>query len=190
MYEIAAGHSAKGFIEAMEKFASTAGLLPEQVWDEVDREELHLHLGKPTGSAMPLAWAHAEYVKLLRSSSDKRVFDLIPPVSDRYIRNRSRCKDIEIWKPNRQPRAVRRGFIFRIQAPSLFRLHWTSIEWKETNDSQSTQTALGIEYVDIPVSSSQETPIRFTFYWTDENRWEGRDYEVSVVRNMSNMTIM
>ncbi|MDG6922355.1 MAG: glucan 1,4-alpha-glucosidase, partial [Nitrososphaerota archaeon] len=159
------------------------------VWDEEDREDLHLLLGKPTGSAMPLAWAHAEYIKLLRSSLDKKVFDVIPAVSDRYIRNRSKCKDIELWKPNRQPRAVRRGFIFRVQAPSSFRLHWTSNEWKQTNDTLSTQTALAIKYVDIPVLPSQESPIRFTFYWTNENRWEGRDYEVSVVSNMPNMAI-
>ncbi|KAJ8135882.1 hypothetical protein OY671_010905, partial [Metschnikowia pulcherrima] len=43
------------------------GPLPEQVWDEDDNSEYHLYKGRPTGSAMPLAWAHAEYIKLLRS---------------------------------------------------------------------------------------------------------------------------
>ena len=180
MYEIAAGHNPKQFIETMEKFATTTGLLPEQVWDEEDRKELHLHLGKPTGSAMPLVWAHAEYIKLLRSSSDRKVFDLIPAVADRYIDERSKCKDIEIWKPNRQPGSVKRRCILRVQAPFSFRLHWTRDEWREAEDTQSTETALGIEFVDISVPQSQETPIRFTFYQTEGNRWEGRDYVVSV----------
>ena len=38
---------------------------------------------------MPLAWAHAEYIKLVRSAADGQVFDLIPEVADRY-RNRRR----------------------------------------------------------------------------------------------------
>ena len=42
-----------------------------------------MHLGRPTGSAMPLAWAHAEYIKLVRLAADGRVFDLIPEVADR-----------------------------------------------------------------------------------------------------------
>ena len=44
-----------------------------------------MFLGRPTGSAMPLMWAHAEYIKLLRSVSDGHVFDLIPEVASRYL---------------------------------------------------------------------------------------------------------
>jgi glucoamylase len=69
----------------MEGFSSPAGLLPEQVWDEKDWPEVYMFLGQPTGSAMPLMWAHAENIKLLRSVSDDRVFDLVPEVSDRYL---------------------------------------------------------------------------------------------------------
>jgi len=55
--ELAAGHDPIPFIRAMEGFASSTGLLPEQVWDEPDRPDLHMFLGRPTGSAMPLMWA-------------------------------------------------------------------------------------------------------------------------------------
>ena len=41
-------------------------------------------LGRPSGSAMPLAWAHAEYIKLLRSRQDGEVFDRVGPVWSRY----------------------------------------------------------------------------------------------------------
>ena len=44
-----------------------------------------MRLGEPTGSAMPLMWAHAEYVKLLRSAADGKVFDQIPEVAERYL---------------------------------------------------------------------------------------------------------
>jgi glucoamylase len=52
----------------------------------------YMFLGRPTGSAMPLMWAHAEYVKLLRSASDGQVFDLIPEVASRYLGNRKACQ--------------------------------------------------------------------------------------------------
>ncbi|MCZ7574508.1 MAG: hypothetical protein M5U01_38655 [Ardenticatenaceae bacterium] len=45
---------------------------------------------------------------------------------------------------------------------------------------RSTATGLGIEFVDISVAPEQRTPVRFTFRWVEENRWEGRDYGVTV----------
>ena len=42
-------------------------MIPEQVWDADPIPERRLCPGRPSGSAMPLAWAHAEYVKLLVS---------------------------------------------------------------------------------------------------------------------------
>jgi len=179
-YELAAGRDAKPFIRAMEAFASPTGLLPEQVWDEADQPEIHMFLGKPTGAAMPLMWAHAEYIKLLRSVSDGRVFDLIPEVRDRYLGHRKGCQLLEIWKPNRQVKSVKRGHILRIQMRAPFRLHWSSSEWRDVQDTPSQVTALGIEFVDIPVPRRRQAPIRFTFFWTTSERWEGRDYIVTV----------
>ncbi|MBI1872776.1 MAG: glucan 1,4-alpha-glucosidase, partial [Acidobacteria bacterium] len=180
-YELALGRDIRSLIRAIEGFASPTGLLPEQIWDQADRPDIHMYLGKPTGAAMPLMWAHAEYIKLLRSIRDGEVFDQIPNVAKRYRAARRKCRPLEIWKPNRQARAVRRGHTLRIQAPAAFRLHWTRDEWQDVTDTTSSPTALGIEFVDIPVSSSQQAPIRFTFFWTRANRWEGRDYDVAVV---------
>ncbi|MBI3264829.1 MAG: glucan 1,4-alpha-glucosidase, partial [Acidobacteria bacterium] len=172
-YELAAGRDVGSLVRALEGFASPTGLLPEQIWDHADRPDLHVSLGKPTGAAMPLMWAHAEYIKLLRSIRDRKVFDQIPNVAKRYRAARRKCRALEIWKPNRQPRTVRRGHTLRIQAPAAFRLHWTRDEWQDVTDTTSSPTALGIEFVDIHVSSSQQAPIRFTFFWTRANRWEG-----------------
>lgn len=179
-YELAAGHDVKPFIRAMEGFGSVTGLLPEQVWDEPDRLEIHMRLGRPTGSAMPLMWAHAEYVKLLRSAIDGKVFDLIPEVASRYLGNRKDNHLLEIWKPNRQAARVKRGYTLRIQVPAPFRLHWSADEWQNAQDTPSSPTALGIEFVDIPVTAAQQAPIRFTFFWTSSGRWEGHDYAVAV----------
>ena len=179
-YELAAGHDVKPLIRAMEGFGSTTGLLPEQVWDQPDRPEIYMYLGRPTGSAMPLMWAHAEYVKLLRSVSDGKVFDLIPEVADRYLGGRQGHPLFEVWKPNRQVSRVKKGATLRIQMPAPFRLHWSDDEWHSAKDTPSSPTALGIEFVDIAILRMQVKPVRFTFFWTASNRWEGREYAVNI----------
>jgi glucoamylase len=179
-FELAAGRDPGPYIRTMERFASSGGLLPEQVWDEPDRKEAHMKFGASTGSAMPLMWAHGEYVKLLRSVHDGRAFDLIPEVARRYIEDRSRCRKLEIWKANRQVSTMRSGYTLRIQAPGAFRLHWSPDDWKTAEDTQSTRTSLGVEYVDLDGPTTENMPIRFTFYWTEDNRWEGRDYQVAL----------
>ncbi len=178
-YELAVGRPVEPFIGALEGFAHGIGLLPEQIWDEADLPEHHLYLGRPTGAAMPLMWAHAEYMKLLRSTFDRAVFDFLPEVADRYLKRGDR-KSIEVWKPNRRPRTVKRGLTLRIQAPAAFRLHWSSDEWRTVANTPSAETGLGIEFVDIPVLPAFHAPIRFTFFWTATSRWEGRDYAVAI----------
>ena len=124
-------------------------------------------------------WAHAEYIKLVRSAADGQVFDLISEVADRY-RNRRTAPPLEIWKFNRQVRSLPAGGTLRIQAASPFRLHWTCDEWKQAHDTDSTPIGTGHEYVDIRVPAAQKAPVRFTFFWTTAEHWEGRDFQVGV----------
>jgi glucoamylase len=175
-YELAARHDVSVFIRAMERFASPTGMLPEQIWDEADRPEVHMYFGRPTGAAMPLMWAHAEYIKLLRSVHDGVVFDLVPEVAQRY-RSGERRQPIEIWKPNRHAPSVAPGSVLRILTRAPFRLVWSADDWQTTHDTPSSST-VGFEYVDIGVAADQRAPIRFTFFWTADQRWEGRNYEV------------
>jgi glucoamylase len=178
-YEFAAGRKVKDLIRAIESFAAKGGMLPEQIWDEADRPDLRLYFGKPTGAVMPLMWAQAEYMKLLRSVWDEAVFDRIPAVADRYSNNKRR-KGLEVWKFNRQVRSVAAGHTLRIQASSSFRLRWTLDEWATPKDGVALSTELGIHYLDIPVPRAQRAPVRFTFYWTDGDRWEGKNFAVAI----------
>jgi len=182
-YELAAGRSAESYIQAMEQLASPTGLLPEQVWDAPDRPEAFMFRGKPTGSAMPLLWAHAEYIKLLRSVADGRVYDLIPEVNQRYVTNRVKREPIEVWKPDRRLRFMPKGSILRIHGHERFRLRWSNDNWHSQHDIESTANALQIDFVDLPApvsSSDKNTSVHFTFFWLNSNRWEGRDYQVDL----------
>jgi glucoamylase len=149
------------------------------VWDEPDRPGQSRRFGQCAGAAMPLMWAHAEYIKLLRSARDGQVFDRIPIVAERYL-NKCGRKDLEVWKPTRRVRAMSAGEILRIQAEGPLRLRWTCDEWQTFQDSPSIDTGLGAHFVDIRVASQQTAAVRFTFLWTETQRWEGRNYEVEV----------
>ncbi|MBD2609797.1 MAG: glycoside hydrolase family 15 protein [Nostoc sp. ZfuVER08] len=179
-YELAVGGDVKTYIKAMEGFASDTCLLPEQIWDETDKPDAYMYLGKPTGSAMPLMWPHAEYIKLLRSTDDGRVFDFIPEVANRYLGKRNQCKSLEIWKFNRQINKVKRDYTLRIQALAAFQLHWSQDNWQTIKDTPATSTKLGVHFVDISVYNAQQL-ISFTFFWIESNKWEKRDYHVVVV---------
>lgn len=74
------------YVRGMERFANAGLLLPEQVWDGVGAPTRHNEArGEGTNSATPLAWTHAEYLKLLRSLADRAVWDRYAPVEKRFI---------------------------------------------------------------------------------------------------------
>jgi glucoamylase len=97
--ELAAGRpdEAKKLLAAMESFANETGLIPEQVWDSPDIPERELHFGRPSGSAMPLVWAHAEHLKLRRSLRDGRVFDLPSQTVQRYLMEKT-TSPRKVWR--------------------------------------------------------------------------------------------
>ncbi|MEX0300181.1 MAG: glucan 1,4-alpha-glucosidase, partial [Kordiimonas sp.] len=75
------------YVAAMEHFANEGLMLPEQVWDGVGENSPNQYKkGEGTNSATPLAWTHAEYVKLVRSLSDEAVWDNYSIVTERYAK--------------------------------------------------------------------------------------------------------
>ena len=174
-YELACGRDVSDLVRALERFASKGGMLPEQVWDDAGASTPGACPGRPTGSAMPLMWAHAEYVKLLRSIHDDRVFDLIEPVAARYRGGKGR-RDLEVWKPNRQVRTVSPGQVLRVQAPTAFHLEWSLDGGTTRTRTASTTTTIGVGFADIVVPPNQQAPVRFLM----RADGEARDYEVGI----------
>lgn len=73
------------YVRAMEHFANDSLMLPEQVWDGIaDVPVSRFTIGEGTNSATPLAWPHAEYIKLVRSYRDKANFSRFQVVANRY----------------------------------------------------------------------------------------------------------
>ena len=182
-YEFAAGRDVTPYLRALEQFSNEVGLLPEQVWDEADRPRQRFQFGKPTGSAMPLMWAHAEYLKLLRSKHDGRVFDRNPLVAARYADNDRGRRNLEIWKFNRQIKSMFGGRTLRVVAVTPFRLRITIDDWANATDFESKTTNFGLHWVDVDTHPNQRGPCVFTFLWTDTDKWEGTDFRVDVIED-------
>lgn len=182
-YELAAGRDVKPLIAAMERFASTGGMLPEQIWDAPDKDGLVL--GGPAGSAMPLVWAHSEYLKLLRSAADGRVFDRIDVVEKRYGSSRGKgktslCK-IDVFKMRRPIRSIESGKTLRITAQQPFRVVWTADDWQTKQTAESANMGFAGNFADLPpTGKGQSGKLSFTLFWVEENRWEGRNFDVEI----------
>jgi glucoamylase len=177
-YELALGHDPAPFLRALERLATSTGLLPEQVWDQPDRPAQHLFFGKPTESATPLAWAHAEYITLLRSAADGHVFDLIPEVAERYRGAHRPHRPLEVWRFNRQPAFVAPNETIRVIADRPFRLHASDDGWRTVADLDSLDSGLDLHFVDLAPLGAPGRNWRFTFFWPLDDRWEGRDFSV------------
>jgi glucoamylase len=75
------------YVKAMELFANQGMMLPEQVWDGVGNNSIYSYqMGEGTNSATPLAWSHAEYIKLLRSITDGNTWDKNASTEKRYTK--------------------------------------------------------------------------------------------------------
>lgn len=179
-YELAADRDVREYIEAMECFANTGAMLPEQVWDTADIPEQQMYCGRPTGSAMPLVWAHAEYVKLLRSARDRAVIDLIEPVYRRYV-VQGVTSPLQVWMFNHKLRAAQAARPLRIEALAPARLHWSANSWATVEDVELPDEGLGIYAHEFaPGTLVAGEVLKFTFYWTQAGRWEGRDFDIAV----------
>ncbi len=182
-YELAAGGDVKPLLKAMENFSSIGGMLPEQVWDYKDMPEEGMYCGRSAGSAQPLVWAHAEYLKLLRSIADGQVFDRISVVAERYgvpTDQRKFKSRMEIFRVNRPITAMTQGGTLRVTDSSRFQVVWTLDDWATTNRTDSRQVGSPGSYADICIAPEAAGSLRFTLHWPAEQRWLGHDYEVTI----------
>ena len=180
-YELAAGRpqAAELLLKVMELSTEGGRLIPEQAWDSGDIPALELFRGKPTGSACPLVWAHSEYVKLRRSLRDGKIFDQPPQTLQRYQVEKQKAAYFE-WRFNNKCRSMPRGKKLRIVLPLPARVHWSFDGWQTAQDTNS-RDPLGMYVADLPgdqLTTGRE--IVFTFYWENEQRWEGVNYSVAV----------
>lgn len=85
-YEIARGQNAERYLAAMEQFANAGGMIPEQVWDQADPTESGFVFGSGTGSATPLAWSMAQFLRLVVCEEEKRIVEMPSIVAEHFVK--------------------------------------------------------------------------------------------------------
>jgi glucoamylase len=182
-FELAAGQNVSARIHALERFSSIGGMLPEQVWDYADLPSEGMYFGRSAGSAQPLVWAHAEYLKLLRSVADGKVFDRISVVERRYAvakDKRTFQSRLEVFQVTRPISAVVQGGMLRIMDAARFSVTYTTDNWATQTCLEARVVGRPGAYADIPVGTDQTGSIIFTLFWPEENRWLGHNYEINI----------
>jgi len=93
-YEIAAGDidSARKRLATMAGFANAGLMIPEQVWDRNESPVPDLRFGQGTGSATPLAWSMAQFIRLAMSIEQRRNVETPRVVWERYVGLRTKTQ--------------------------------------------------------------------------------------------------
>ena len=181
-YALAAGRraEAEALLATIEAQTSPGGLIPEQVWDGPPIPSRELAPGEPSGSAMPLVWAHAEYVKLLRSLADGAVFDMPPHAARRYVhgKRKARCRP---WREDCPVAAIPPGRALRLDLTQAAIVLYTRDDWRTQAEVETNDAGLGLFVAEIS-TEGMGVGQRVVFTWRDRatGAWCGRNFEVAI----------
>jgi glucoamylase len=87
-YDIARGDlpAARKRLDAMTAFANEGGMIPEQVWDRSDSPGPEIRFGEGTGSATPLAWSMAQFIRLAINIKQRHNIETPAVTAARYLK--------------------------------------------------------------------------------------------------------
>lgn len=178
-YAVSAGKDAKPYLDAMTRMTGPGGLLPEQIWDSAPIPGHGLEPGKPSGSAMPLVWAHGEFLKLLAADTNGRPAELLDAVETRYAGKVPKAAQWH-WREDSPFAELPSGRTLLIEAGEPFRLRYGFDGWSQPKDTDSVPTQFGLHGVKL-TSADIGTAKRldFTFFYPGRNAWRGANFTVS-----------
>jgi glucoamylase len=179
-YELVAGNDPLPYLKAMAAMTGPAGMIPEQVWDNTALPAQHLFPGQPSGSAMPLAWAHAEFIKLMVSRRIGYPLDRPEAVWTRYGGRHIATKHA-IWCLHAPIDKIEHGTALIIALPRAARIHWGVNGWQNITDNETADTGLGIHSFELDIAVlSQARRTDFAFQWLDTGEWAHDDFHVTI----------
>lgn len=174
------GEGATSYLDAMCAMTGRGGLIPEQIWDAPPIPSKGLHPGKPSGSAMPLVWAHAEFLKLLRATERGRPIELLDAVEARWGVRRPTAHTWH-WRAEAPFRTLPRGRELLVEGDEPFVLHVGFDGWDAPRDLESTPLGLGMHGVRLPSGLlAGRRRLDFTRFFRVRQAWEGADRVVDL----------
>ncbi len=176
-YAIGHGEDPLPYLRAMAASTGRGHLIPEQVWDTDAIAQRRLFPGSPSGSAMPLVWAHAEFLKLHSAAVHGVAFDRIAAVAERYATERN----TGVAHIRDEPRIVTSATTLVIRWSGPFLLHIGTNGWTSPRDLTSKPSAFGLHEVRVERSAFAEaSTLEFTRQHLDTLEWEGHDHVVTL----------
>jgi len=137
-----------------------------------------------------LVWAHAEYIKLLRSLRDGKVFDMPIESAQRY-REKNVISPFSSWRFNNKSRFILEGKILRIEVLAKALIHWSEDGWQSIHDQETLDSGLGVYYADLPTNKLHEgSKVVFTFFWYEVSRWEGINFEIEITPKEKKLSLL
>lgn len=124
-------------------------MLPEQVWDSGPIAGQSFRIGRPTGSAMPLAWAHAEFIKLMVSRQRGEIVDCPRIVFERY-HDAPRTSHVSVWSECAPLTQFKVGTDLRINFAAVGTLSWRRMQETHWHEAALRTTLPGICTVVLP----------------------------------------
>lgn len=166
-------------LQTMWNCASIGGLLPEQVWDSDPIPALDLFPGRPSGSAMPLLWTHAEFLKLMVARELKRPVELLRAVERRYENASPPAARCWHWRSevplHHLPSG--RGLLIEAREPFVLHLGWDG--WQHVEDIEAVRQPLGLWGVRLDAERLLGVgELNFTRRYA--HGWEGFDHRVEL----------
>ena len=182
-FDVLAGRGATRSLDAMLATRGHGGLLPEQTWDTGDLPWRGLSNGRPTGSAMPLAWAHSELVKLALTASTGggRPVERLTAVEARYAGAAPPASATWHWRTSIPVLQLPPGASLEVEDNRPFTLHYGVDGWQDATVADRDATALpfGMWGVSLdPATLAGHGSLQFTRRYGAE--WEGHDHSVAL----------
>ncbi len=171
-----AGEDATPYLAAMAGMTGPGGMMPEQVWDTDPLPDVFLAPGAPTGGAMPLVWAHSEYLKLACAIVSGRPVELLKSVEARYQGQRPDPKQRQ-WRSETPLHTIASGATLRVLDTRPFTLRVTYDDWATMQDLATVPQAFDMHAVALQPNAKARRLIFTRFY--DEG-WEGENHEVTI----------
>lgn len=179
-YELAAGHDPLPYLQTMLAMSGKGGMLPEQVWDTAPLPANDLHPGKPSGSAMPLAWAHAEFVKLVFSRHAGYPVDRPECVWQRY-QGRAPVITHAFWLQQAPITRIEAGVTLYIALHDAATLRWGVNQWQHARDLPTQDSGIGLHIADIDTSAlAVGDSIDFTYQNAATGEWINQDFSITL----------
>ncbi|QDU87901.1 Glucoamylase precursor [Pirellulimonas nuda] len=182
------GEDAAPYLRAMAAMTGPGGMLPEQVWDAPAIPARRLTPGAPTGSAMPLLWAHAEFMKLVAAQHDGKPIELLDAVAKRWGAKRPEPA-VWRWRPDAPFEALPPGVGLRVEDGKPFRLHYAMVagggdldgDWPDVQEARSQPAPFGMYAVGFAAKQLKGLAgCKLTLFYEEANQWEGVDHTIAL----------